>query len=721
MGPILIDGKVMMRSLKHLLMCVILFVLVIVAAAQAQQKPRITLDEFFNSVTITTVKISPDGQSVLIATRQADWAQERFRRDIWIYREGSAGPVLLTQSGRDSSPEWSPDGKWISFLSDRKLTSANSGDAKEKEITQLYLISPSGGEAFPVTRGEESVGEFAWAPDATALYFTTRVPWTKAMRDQYKKDWNDVRRFRESQRGDVIARIQLSAVLANLGHLPPTAAQKKTDADAKGETAETPGAEIIATTPYSVGELAASPDNKTIAFTTDPPSHIIEDLDSYEIYLLDTKGEQPQPHRLTQNRVIESGLRWSADGRQLFFRIHGDVESGYQQIQGRLYAIDVTSKSVTRWANEFQGSVSDCEVMSTGSVVGTGTRGTQVEVFYQPAPAKPAGVVPGWPGTYNSLSLASRSQRVAFIFSSLEHPHEVYIADSLDKLREARPISSFNKLFTERALPQGVPYKWKADDGSEVEGMLIYPPGKFGAKHLRMLTLIHGGPAAADGNKFRADHYDWAILAASNDWLVFRPNYRGSTGYGDKFQRDISPQILTRPGKDILEGIDALVRDGIADPDQLTIGGYSYGGYLTNWLITQTTRFKAAVSGAGAVEHAANWGNDDLTFDDAWYLGGAPWESPKNYNDEAALWQINKVKTPTHIVAGDSDVRVATAEAYLLERALHTLGVPTTLLLFPGEGHSLGKNPWHGKIKVREELKWLETYTNVNGGGAPAH
>ena len=120
-----------------------------------------------------------------------------------------------------------------------------------------------------------------------------------------------------------------------------------------------------------------------------------------------------------------------------------------------------------------------------------------------------------------------------------------------------------------------------------------------------------------------------AILAASEGWLVFRPNYRGSSGYGDKFQRDISPQLLSRPCKDILEGVDALVRDGVADPDRLTIGGYSYGGYLTNWLITQTGRFKAAVSGAGAVEHAATWGNDDLTFDDAWYLGGAPMGSPK--------------------------------------------------------------------------------------------
>ena len=146
----------------------------------------------------------------------------------------------------------------------------------------------------------------------------------------------------------------------------------------------------------------------------------------------------------------------------------------------------------------------------------------------------------------------------------------------------------------------------------------------------------------------------------------------------------IVPEIVSRPGKDILEGVDALVKDGIADPDHLAVGGYSYGGYMTNWLITQTTRFKAAVTGAGAVENVANWGNDDTTFDDAYFLGGLPWEAPQRYHDEAAIFQINKVRTPTHIVAGADDVRVAVAEAYLLDHALHSLGVPSTLLIFPG-------------------------------------
>jgi len=174
----------------------------------------------------------------------------------------------------------------------------------------------------------------------------------------------------------------------------------------------------------------------------------------------------------------------------------------------------------------------------------------------------------------------------------------------------------------------------------------------------------------------------------------------------------IAPHLVSKPGEDILAGVDALVRDGVADPDRLAIGGYSYGGYMTNWLITETTRFKAAVTGAGAVEHAANWGNDDFTWDDSWYLSGKPWETPEIYQSEAALFRMNRVKTPTHIVQGSSDVRVSYLEGVTLERALQQLGIDHSFLVFPGEGHGLSHNPWHGYIKLREELKWLDKYVN---------
>jgi dipeptidyl aminopeptidase/acylaminoacyl peptidase len=314
------------------------------------------------------------------------------------------------------------------------------------------------------------------------------------------------------------------------------------------------------------------------------------------------------------------------------------------------------------------------------------------------------------PGNYAHLEASRHGATVLFTHSSITEPTQVFVATALSGLNDAKAVTALNPVFAERAQVTWQPYRWKSTDGTAVEGALIYPPGKMGAHRLRMLTLIHGGPEDADGNHFGADWYDWATLAATNGWLVFRPNYRGSTGYGDAFMLSIMPHLVSGPGNDILAGVDALVKDGIADPDHLTIGGYSYGGYMTNWLITQTTRFKAAVTGAGAVEHAANWGNDDLTWDDAWYLSGTPWEKAGLYQSEAALFQMDKVKTPTHIVGGNADDRVSFFEDVLLERSLERLNVPHTLLVFPGENHPLDKNPWHGYVKVREELKWLAKY-----------
>src|SRR5437762_9870779 len=162
-------------------------------------------------------------------------------------------------------------------------------------------------------------------------------------------------------------------------------------------------------------------------------------------------------------------------------------------------------------------------------------------MYSQAQPSASLSPQTGWSGTYERLAAASHSPRIAFTYSSLQRPTEVYLAESVEQLRQAKPITAFNKLFTERELPQGKAYRWTADDGTSVEGMLIYPPGQFDGKHLRMLTLIHGGPADADGDRFEMDWYQWSTLAAANGWLVFQPNYRGSSGYGDKFLHEIVP------------------------------------------------------------------------------------------------------------------------------------------------------------------------------------
>ena len=697
-------------------LALIVLAAVISVSADAADKPKLTLDEFFNYVDYPAIQISPDGHALVIETERADWEQSIFRKDLWLYRDSPQGEGTLTQltrSGHDTDPQWSPDGRWIAFLSERKApASKENNSTEENDTAQLYLISPNGGEAFPITEGEEEVHAFAWSPDSRTLYFATRSPWTKAQKDAYKKDWKDVSEYRASERGDTIFSIALTDALYRR-----TAGSKvKDDRDDDKAFDATPGSRALASSAWKVQQLKASPDGRKLAFVTTSISERQEKVEEFEIFSIDLASASPdRPARqLTRNQAVEDDIDWTNDSKHIFFQVGiGSVEGKYIDTQRRLYWIDAESGAVQRWAADFGGDVSRYTLKSNGGVFATGGLGTEVQMYSQSQPSGSFSLQTGWSGTYERLTASGHSPRIAFTYSSLAKPTEVYLAESVDQLRQARPLTAFNKLFTERDLPQGKPCRWTADDGTAVEGMLIYPPGKFEAKNLPTFVFIHGGPAAADGNHFEADWYQWDRLAATQGWLVFEPNYRGSSGYGDKFLMQIVPEIVSRPGKDILEGVDALVKDGISDAKHLAVGGYSYGGYMTNWLITQTTRFNAAVTGAGAVEHVANWGNDDTTFDDAYFLGGLPWEAQQRYHDEAAIFQINKVRTPTHIVAGANDIRVAVSQNYLLDHALHNLGVPSTLLIFPGEGHSLSKNPWHGKIKVREELNWLQKYGGV--------
>lgn len=700
----------------------LLVVLLSAGIAAATDKPKITLDEFFNYVDLTSVQISPDGNSVIIAADRADWDREIFQTDLWLYRnDGRGGGSLLqlTNSGNESSPRWSPDGKWIAFLSERKPPTGKTGeDDADKDggdtKAQVYLISPNGGEAFPITVGRDEVHAFTWSADSKTIYFATRVPWDKDQDEAYKKIWKDTVQYRSAERGDVIFKLELTEALAR-----HQASGTRETPDAVKDAHATPGAQPIANTPWRVHELAASADGNQLAFVTTSISERQERFEEFEIYVVDLAqaDSKTAPRQLTHNEAFEQDLTWSNDSQRLFFTTeYGSVEGKYQDFQYRLYSLDPKTGQLQRWARDFGGAVIQHAVSADNQILAAGRVGTEVQLYAQASPTAPFSAKPGWPGTYEKISAAKTSAHVAFVYSSLDRPAEVYLAESPEKLEQARPITALNQLFTQRDLPQGKPYRWTSDDGTSIEGMLMYPPGKFGAKNLPMLTFIHGGPDDADGNHFEADWYQWDRLAASDGWLVFEPNYRGSIGYGDAFRQGIIPEIVSRPGKDILSGVDALMKDGTADPHRLTIGGYSYGGYMTNWLITQTTRFRAAVTGAGAVEHTANWGNDDMTADDAYNLGGRPWEAAKRYVDESAIYRIDNVRTPTHIVVGADDIRVAAAEQYLLDRALHSLGIPSTLLVFPGEGHSLDKNPWHGKIKVREELKWLRTYGGIDTG-----
>ena len=703
-----------------LALCTSLCIVAPLSPAQTP-KPAITLDEYLNSTSISEAHLSPDGTAAVIATETPDWKASNFRHDLWLW-SAPTGLRPLTHSGSEENAQWSPDGKWIAFVSDRALSGepadgASSSDAAKSD--RLWLIPVSGGEALPLYREKLDVHAFAWSPDSASIYYSVTAPLTHEQEDAQKADWKDVIRYREQHRGDLLLKQAVAPALALALAVkgPEKAAAEAKAEDSKGSdkkpeaesTTLPPGVETVAKSAISISEVAPSPDSKTVAFITGPIHHRIETPADFEIFLVSASGGETR--QLTHNDAIESELHWSPDSQSLHFLVQaagGSLEGKYRDVQGRLYRLDPATAKIERLGAAFDGSWEQFTLLPDGRELALGLKGTEQQLYL--VEGEKAVKLPGLAGSYAGLESSLKSSAIILRHSTINEPQQVYLAADPLHPDQLTALTSFNPIFAERAQPEWQPYTWKADDGRTVEGVLIFPPGQKGAKHLRMFTLIHGGPADADGNRFGADWYDWATLAATNGWLVFRPNYRGSSGYGDDFMLEIAPHLVSKPGRDILEGVDALVKDGYADPNHLAIGGYSYGGYMTNWLITQTTRFKAAVTGAGAVEHAANWGNDDETWDDAWYLGGQPWENAALYQSEAALFQFNKVKTPTHLVQGGADIRVSYLEGVTMERALESLNIPHRFLVFPGEGHGLPKNPWHGYIKLREELKWLETY-----------
>ena len=676
-------------------------------------KPPMALDEFMNTSEISEAKIAPDGSAAVMAVTAPNWQENRFDEDLWLWSRKDGKLIALTHSGHDSAPEFSPDGKYIAFLSDRavagedeKSQDKDDEDDDKDDPSRVWVIPVGGGEAFPLYREKLDAHTFAWSADGKSVIFSVTQPLSKDAEEAKKTEWKDVIRWREQERGDVLVAIPLaSAMLAGV-QLPGPHQEIKPADDKPALPAD---AQVLAHSKLEIAEIAVSPAGGEIAFETGPVSRREENPADYEMFVVPANGGDAR--QVTHNNGLESHLMWSKDGKRIYFAVHagsGSIEGPYRDVQGRLYVMDAATGAFTRLGADFGGSWDDFTLTEGEKVLACGLTGTETRLYR--VDEKKYEVVGSVSGTYAKVDAARDGQELIFTHSTINSPTQVYFADGTAGVSAAKAVTAFNPIFADRAQVEWEPYKWTSKDGTPVEGVLIYPPGKKGAKNLRMLVLIHGGPEDADGNHFGADWYDWATMAAAKGWLVFRPNYRGSTGYGDKFMLEIAPHLVSVPGVDILSGVDALVKDGIADPNKLAIGGYSYGGYMTNWLITQTTRFKAAVTGAGAVEHAANWGNDDLTWDDAWYLGGAPWEKPEIYESEAALFQINKVTTPTHIVGGNADVRVSYLEQVLLERALQRLNVPHTLLVFPGENHPLDKNPWHGYIKVREELKWLDKY-----------
>ena len=672
---------------------VLLFLVSTVLYSYAQTvKPKLTLDEFLDYVNYQSLDFSPTGQHLLIRTFRSSWDTDSYENSLWIYDVRKEDTRLVTNSLHDGLPAvWSPSGAWVAFFLNNDSLVTGPSNSSDTVQHYMYLYSSLTRQVYSIPMGSVQPSVVVWADDDKTIYFTSMTQRSKEEEKSYTREWRHVINYRDGEPGSTIHRLDISL------------------------QGSSPSGTITAIThvPFIIAELLYVPFQRQLVISS--RSKLFEDVEKFELHSIHLNNVSASLSRLTYMEGAEQSLQLSGDGKHILFRMY-PISSGKIQVpQRRIYSFSLTSGHIERLGKNFGGAIEEFQAKSDGGVFIVGQLGLDVQVYTQESATSKVIRRSEWNGTYDHFTAPSgdTSGLVAFTYSSFDRPKEVYVAKSIDRLASAKAITNHNALFTRRSLPQSKAYRWiNSDDGQEIEGVLHYPPDQYGSKNLSLLVWIHGGPFAASLNEMQLDWYKWALMAATEGWLVLEPNYRGSTGYGDKFLNDIISQLVSLPGQDILMGVDQLVHEGIADPKRLAVGGYSFGGFLTNWLITQTTRFNAALSGAGDIEHVSGWGTMDLPVLIKYLHGGFPWEVPEVYQYESPIYHLHKVRTPTLITTGEVDVRVNADQSYILERALRYLGVPTQLVVFRNEGHDLERSPWSGKIKIREEIKWLRKYGN---------
>src|SRR5215472_6684533 len=364
-------------------------------------KPVITLDEYLGTTSIESTSLAPDASAAVIATETPDWKAGIYRHDLWLWTK-IEGLKPLTRSATEEKPAWSPDGKWIAFLSDRTPAGSADSDAETESTksTRIWLIPASGGEALPLYSEKLDVHAFAWSPDSSAIFFSARAPLTHDQEDAQKDEWKDVVRWREQYRGDVLLKFAVAPALVRAVAVPLAKETPNTAAtDAEPSSKLPAGAATIARSDLFIGEIEPSPDGKQVAFLTEPIHKRIENPADYEIYLVPSGGGHIR--QITHNEAVESNIRWSPDGRWLHFAVNaaaGSLDGKYRDVQGRLYRLELASGKLERLGSSFDGSLEQYTLLADGRELALGLKGTESQVYL--IEDEKATRLPGLAGSY---------------------------------------------------------------------------------------------------------------------------------------------------------------------------------------------------------------------------------------------------------------------------------------------------------------------------------
>jgi dipeptidyl aminopeptidase/acylaminoacyl peptidase len=665
--------------------------LVLAAPARAQAPERnhdITVDDYFTQADLFAVALSPDGEHIAYTEGRWQKSTDDRKADLWVVecKSGKARKLTFDRAS-DRAPQWAADSRHIYFLGNRKREGEKRPPYDGK--AQVWRIGIGGGEPQAVTRVEGGVDQFTLARDAAVLYYVKRVEHVdgpfKRLREQFKhiEYGHGIERFSEVWKVDL------------------TSWREEKVLDAK----------------RVIKDMAGTPDGKRLAMITTPDDTVVsfEGRSRVDVYDAETKklttlpdkvyrADAPSPYGWLEH------LAWSPDGRRLAFNVIFDG-----------YPADIILADLEKRPPEMAKlrRPSGLHVKGYGSPVGwshdsrlyfLGERKARVhlEEVIAPFAAEPRFKELTPPDTVvEGFAVADSGQRAALILAGPTFFPDVFLLDGPGK--SPRRLTKVNPQADTWKLPKLSVFTWKAPDGTPVEGILELPPDHTPGKPLPLVVEIHGGPTTAALYKLQYWIYGRTLLPAKG-YALLTPNYRGSTGYGDKFTTDLIGRENDLDVADILAGVDALVKAGIADPERLAVMGWSNGGYLTNCIITRTTRFKAAISGAGIVDALMEFGSNDEPAYTIVFKQGFPWTSAARYQKASPSYRLDKVRTPTLIHVGGNDERCPPGHSRMLYRVLkHYVHVPTELLVYPGEGHGLMKYR-NRRAKLEWDLAWLDRY-----------
>lgn len=617
-------------------------------------------------------RVSPDGKRVLYTVSAAVTTPDKseFVTQIWLATIDTKQNTQITFGEKSSTnPQWSPDGNWIAFTSNRKDNKNN-----------LYLLNTNGGEAEPLTDVKSGVSNFEWSPDGRSIAFTMADPKTEE-EEKNDKGKNDFRWIDENIK---MSRLYLLPVQKDAnGKRDPRklttenynvdsfdwspdgsriafsftkspVANYWTTADVSIIELTSGKVSVLTNTPAAEIEPTYSPDGKSIAvFVSDNPPRWAQ---SGVIQIFSTNGAQPRT--LTASYDGQPGMAgWSADGRRIYF-------SEAKGTGSQFYVIDIDTNRIEE--------------------------------------------IKGGPGVFSGVSLNRGGTMFGFVRQTPDTPGDVFVA-SVSNFNPVK-VSSINADIKLPAVGRTEVIRWKSQDGKEIEGLLTYPVGYQTGQRVPLLLNVHGGPAGVFQQTFLGGRgaYPLATFAARG-FAILRANPRGSSGYGAEFRRANIKDWGAGDYQDLMTGVDRVIEMGVADPDRLGVMGWSYGGFMTSWIVTQTNRFKAASAGAPVTNLMSFNGTADIPSFIPDYFGGQFWEAMDLYQKHSPMFNVKNVTTPTMIQHGEADIRVPISQGYEFYNALKVKGVPTRMLVLPRQPHGPNE-PKMQLAAMKANLEWFDKY-----------